>query len=661
MLFPAFYNRLIVKRKGDTVIKKRILLGSFIAAVLVSAAIVCLWRMNVKSRVGESMPEQTINITPTDAAKKTNFSLSSPSGNLTVDIKFDEQGAVSYTVTGKNDFTVLNRPHIGINTDDCDFSDGLTFVKQVAAAEFDETYTNLSGKRSSVRNHYHQTVLVLEKDDFFFDVYFRAYDDGFAYRFAIRAKDETSQELTVISETGNFAIPTKSNVTAQQVSSLTAAFNYENSYTTASVESLSKKTSQYLCFPTLIDLANEAGEPSGQFLLLSEADLYGDSYFGSLLYGQGDNRFGLHAAPAVSRDTPAVIQTDFMSPWRFGICGSLGDIVESDLTENLAPTSEGDYSWVVPGVTAWMWLSEGFYGQRTVSIIKDYVDLAAEMGWQYLILDEGWQPSSHKSGRAYDGYFDYFDDLVQYAAERNVGFIVWVKYIDLDTPEEREILREWAAKGIKGIKADFFDSEDQATIEDFKAIYEMCAECHLMVNCHGANKPTGERRTYPNVINREAVNGEEFGAFWVKDAVNWAYTRNVVGPMDITPRLYPTAKSGNTLAAQLACNVIFESGMPCMAGDSEDYRRFDGNSFYQSLPAAWDETKFIGGEVGDCVTVARKTGGDWYAASLTLSEKRDRPCRFPSSGKGNTRQSSTATRMPKRWISTADSLPKTTH
>ena len=529
---------------------------------------------------------------------------------------------------------MLNRSLIGLHTDKCDFSDGLTLVKQIPVTERDEMYTNLSGKRCSVRNHYNETVLVLEKDDFFFDVYFRAYDDGFAYRFAVRTEDEAVKELMVISETGNFAIPAQSKITAQQVTSLTDSFNYENSYSMASVEVLSEKPSSYLCFPTLIDLADAAGKVSGKFLLLSEADLYGDSYFGSLLTAQGDNTFGLHAAPTVSRDTPAVIQTDFTSPWRFGIYGGLGDIVESDLTENLAPSPEGDYSWVVPGVTAWMWLSEGFYGQRTVSIIKDYVDLAAEMGWNYLILDEGWQPSSGKKGRAYDGYFSYFDDLVQYAAERDVGFIVWVKYIDLDTPEEREILREWAAKGIKDIKADFFDSEDPATTADFKAIYEMCAECHLLVNCHGANKPTGERRTYPNVINREAVNGEEFGAFWVKDAVNWVYTRNVVGPMDITPRLYPTAKSGNTLAAQLACNVIFESGMPCMAGDSEDYRRFDGVSFYQNLPAAWDETKFIGGEVGDSVTIARKAGDDWYAAALTLSEKKGQTMPLSFLGEG---------------------------
>lgn len=606
--------------------KKRVLLFVTIAAVVALTVFIIIYFAKINhTSVNHTVPEIAVTSTDTPEAtertEKTDFSIASPSGNLQLHIKLDDQGMVSYTVTGENHLTVLNQSYIGLNTETCDFSSDLTFVRQIPAVEFDETYANLSGKKSSVRNHYHETVLVLEKDSFFFDIYFRAYDDGFAYRFAIRAKDETPQELTVIAETGNFAIPAKSTITAQRVTTLTSSFNYENSYSTVAVESLSKNASQFLCFPALVDIADAEGEKSGQFILLSEADLVSDSYCGSLLNVQGNNIFGMNAAPKVSRNRPTIITTDFTSPWRFGIYGAIGDIVESDLAENLSPAPEGDYSWVVPGVTAWMWLSEGYDGQRSECIIKDYVDLAAEMGWKYLILDEGWQPHSSKSGRAYDSYFDDFDDLVQYADNKDVGFIVWVKYMDLDTPEEREILREWAAKGVKGIKADFFDSEDQTTMADFKAIYELCAECHLLVNCHGAGKPTGERRTYPNVINREAVNGEEFGGFWINDAVIWAYTRNVVGPMDITPRLFPTAKSGNTLAAQLACNIIFESGMPCMAGDSEDYRGFHAASFYQDLPAVWDDTKFIGGTVGDNVTIARKTGENWYAAALTLSAK----------------------------------------
>lgn len=609
--------------------KKSVFSGSVAAAgliLLVLVLTVVVWLKKTEADKDNRdtpvpSPEGNAVVTLTDVSSKTVFSVFSPSGELRVHVRLNEAGTLSYTVTEKDGLPVLNSSAVGVTTDTCDFSEGLTFVSQRPVTEYDETYTNISGKCRLVRNHYNETVLTFDKDAFFFDVIFRAYDDGFAYRFAVRSQDGTRQELAVAEETGRFAVPAGAQVTAQQVSSLTASFNYENCYETTSVESLTDKSVSYLCFPALVNLADGKEELTDHYLLLSEAELCGDSYHGSVLEARGENVFGLHAAPQVSRDKGTVITTDFISPWRCGICGNLGDIVESNLIENLSSAPAGDYDWVEPGVTAWMWLSEGFSGQRTRRTIKDYIDLAAEMGWKYVILDEGWQPDSSRRGRAYDGYFSYFDDMVAYADRKGVGLIVWVKYVDLDTPDEREILREWAAKGIKGIKADFFDNEDQQTMEDFKAIYEICAECHLLVNCHGAGKPTGERRTYPNVINREAVRGEEFGAFFVREAVCWAYTRGVVGPMDITPRLYPTAKASDTLGAQLACNIIFESGLPCMAGDTEDYRNFTAKDFYQNLPAVWDETKFIDGAVGDSVTLARRAGENWYAAGLTLTAK----------------------------------------
>ncbi len=612
---------------------KRILAGLTAVVILLCA---CQGGTTSAEKTTKTVSDTTVTVTGNETAVKNDFAVSSPSGHLTVTVHRNDEGTVSYAVTDKERLTILACSAVGLQTDVCDFSEDLSFVSQKPVTEIDETYHTRSGKHSQVRNHYRETVLTFAKEKYFFDLTVRAYDDGFAYRFGVRAKDGAPHELQVIKEISRFALPAQSTITAQQVTDLTAPFNYENRYVTASVESFDTAKPSYLCFPALADLANSAGEPAGKYLLLSEAELFGDSYFGSLLCAQGSNAFDLHAAPQVNSDMPAVIRTDFTSPWRYGIYGDLGDIVESDLTENLAPAFAGDDSWVEPGVSAWMWLSEGFYGQRNISIIKDYVDLVAEMGWKYLILDEGWQPDSRQKGKAYNGYFSYCDKLVTYAEQKGVGFIVWVKYVDLDTPEEREILREWAAKGIKGIKADFFDNEDQQTMADLKAIYEMCGECHLLVNCHGAGKPTGERRTYPHVINREAVNGEEFGAFFVRDAVIWPYTRNVVGPMDITPRLYPTGKKGTktTLAAQLACPIIFESGIPCMAGDTTDYRGFNRRDFFRDLPASWDDTRFLDGTPGDSVTLARRAGDNWYAATLTLTAKKGQTMPLSFLGEG---------------------------
>ncbi len=562
---------------------------------------------------------KTIAISFMDKAEVKNFTVSSPSKNLTMALTLDDQGMLSYVLTDKDGLTVLEKSFIGIETEFCDFSNALVFNTQAPAQEFDETYSMISGKKSSIRNHYIETVLSFKKDQYLFDVYIRIYDDGFAYRFNLRRADGTEEKLTVVKETNTFKIPSKSVVSAEFISTLTSSFCYETGYNNQTVDNIK---SSYTCFPALISVYKDQ-QKSGKYLLLSEADLYGDSYAGSVMFTNSKCEFGMTFAPKVSYGSKVEITTSFTSPWRYGIYGELGDVVESCMTENLAGAPEGEYSWVVPGVTAWMWLSEGFQGQRTEATIRDYVDLASEMGWKYLILDEGWQPGSTNPDKKYDGYFKYFDDLIEYANSKGVGFIVWVKYCDLDTPKEREVLVEWAKKGIKGIKADFFDSEDQTTIADLAEIYRICAENHLIVNCHGACKPTGERRTFPNVINREAVNGEEYGGFWINAAVYWAYARNVVGPMDITPRLYSSDSAGNTTVAQMACNIVFECGMPCMAGDSEDYRNFNCKSFYKNLPAAWDDIHFIDGNVGSWVSIARRSGDIWYAATICDGVKKN--------------------------------------
>ena len=597
-----------------------------LCAVVMAAGAAALVLCGAEWDALPGQPDTRTAVTSSDNPKNMlpDFTVSSPNGTLALTLLPDENGALFYKVEQRVDganYPVLEPSPIGLTADKCDFSEGLTFVSQSPVASHDETYTSSSGKRKVTRNVYRETTWSFVKDGFNFDVTARLYDDGFAYRFSVDSLDGTVKTLTVQEETCGFVLPEGGNVLAQRVTTLKKAFNYENMYDSGTVAEFSRAQSPYVCFPTLV-CPKDGGEEGG-CVLLTEAALYGDSYRGSLLKPMGGNGFRLCAAPQVSGKEPTVITTGFTSPWRCGIVGSPGEIVESNLIESLCPPPEGNYDWVVPGATAWTWLSKGFMGQRTQRTLRDTIDLAAEMGWKYVILDEGWQPDSQRKGRAYDGYFSYFDNIVNYADQKGVGLIVWVKYVDLDTPEEREILREWAAKGIKGIKADFFDNEDQKTVADYKAIYEICAECHLLVNCHGANKPTGERRTYPHVINREAVRGEEFGALFVKEAVCWAYTRAVVGPIDITPRLYPTGAKGThtTLGAQMACAVLFESGMPCMAGDAEDYRRFGAAGFYRDLPAAWDETVFLDGKPGEYVTLARRTGDVWYAASLTYSAR----------------------------------------
>lgn len=550
------------------------------------------------------------------------WKLSSPSADITIAFTRTKFGQLTYKVAS-GEGVVLPAGSVGVLTDLCDFTMGLSYVGESKVTEKKETFKAISGKRSEISDHYKEQTLTFEKEGYYFDVILRAYDDGFAYRFAIRAKNQSEVSMVVYEETSTYTLQKGTKIYCELVNSseLNDRFNYETSYSEHKIENLNNR---YVAFPILYTTDNK------NYVLLSESELYMDSYAGSMTKCIGNNQLKMYWAPVVRE---VVINTDFTSPWRFGIVGDLGDIVESDMSEKLHERTDKDFSWVEPGVTAWMWLSEGYEGQYNFQRILEYVDLAADFNWKYIILDEGWQPRSTSSGKAYDGYYSWFPALIEYAKSKGVGILVWVKYIDLNTTERLDLLNEWASMGIKGIKADFFDTEDQPTMDQMRAIYDRCAELKLVVNCHGANKPTGERMYWPNVLNREAVNGEEYGGYDSYNLTVWPFTRGVIGPMDLTPRLNSAGSVTN--GAQLAMNIVFECGIPCMASSVEEYRESVAAPLLKDLPAAWDDTKFVDGIIGKYTVLARRSGENWYVGALSKGSNRgiELPLDFLTEGK----------------------------
>ena len=531
--------------------------------------------------------------------KRLDQTLKSPSENLAVRVFNDENGRILFNVT-EDKVVMLEDSAIGISSSLGDFSTGFS-LKSVSAATIDETYTNISGSYSTVRNHANQMTAIFEKGEFLFTVEFRAYDDGFAYRYTIDAKDNSAKSIIFDKELGYFSVPASSTTFSEKITDLEALFNYEESYYELSIE---RCASTHRAFPFLFT-------PDKQhWMLLSEAELYGDTYAGSALYASGDNELRLCYAPKAD---PNGVRSklSFTSPWRCGITGSLGDVVESSLIENVCERRDEDFSWVKPGVTSWLWLSEGGPASRDFEKLKKYVDLSAEMGWDYILLDSGWQPD------APFGYYDWFKTFMAYAKDKNVGVFVWVHYTNLDTAEERAVLKKWAADGIAGVKVDFFDSEHQKMITLYENIYKACEEAKLMVNIHGANKPTGERQYWPHVINREAVRGEEYKDYKPFDLTCYAFTRGVLGPMDITPLIVPGGTKTTTIASQLAMCVHYETGALTMASFATDYYESYATAFFKSLPSAWDDLKFIDGYPGDYSVLARRSGHNWYLSGIT--------------------------------------------
>ncbi len=542
--------------------------------------------------------------------------LSSPGRNLSILLTLDS-GVIRYTVE-EDGRTVIEPSPIGMLGTDAPLASGFTYASQTDPTEINETYKNYSGDRANGEDHCNEQSVSFTKGGYTYTVVLRAYDDGFALRSVIESEDET--QFVLEDEKTAYTLPAGTSVRAitAPASRLQSSFNYEQpTYSYNAIEAI--PTGNVVMFPALIDY----GE--GMVALLSEAEIYSSS---NVMYGSclmvGEDR-ALECNPAPIPEGDITVQLPFQTPWRMGVVGDLKTVVESDLVDNLnaRPDPDMDLSWIEPGVTAWMWISEGLAGQHSLTTIREYVDLAADMGWKYLILDEGWQPSSNPnpepftSEQRYKGTYSWFPQALDYAEKKGVGFIVWVKHSDLDTPAEREVLREWADMGIKGIKADFFDSETQANMADMQEIYRICGEAHLLCNLHGANKPTGERASYPWVIAREAINGEEYGHINSSDTTIWPFTRASIGPADITPTLYPRGDSATTAAQQLAINVVFEDGLPCMASASEEYRASTVTSYFRSLPARWDDLRYIAGTPGTYTVLARRSGSEWWVGGLT--------------------------------------------
>jgi hypothetical protein len=538
------------------------------------------------------------------------WTLNAPNGRGGVRARLDDSGILSYYAVQETEIVVEPSP-IGFKTSLGDFSNGLTFLGREDRT-IDETYDVLSGKASTYTNRAQEMTLRFAKGDAHFDVIFRAYDDGVAFRYRIARADGAEADITLTDETSAFAAPAGSTVFAMPNGS--GSFSHEGTYAQTTIENLNGKQTLPLLYET----------SGGAWVLLSEADLITQPYCGSVLdtaAGSTTMELGL---PQQQSSAPTG-RTPFQSPWRFAVTGPLGHVVENTMAENLSPAPDPKYQfeeWVKPGVSVWTWMVGGAGIQSNQTEIRRYIDLAAEMGWQYFILDEGWQSAGRGN---YDGRYpaNFKENVLDYAKEKGVGILVWVHVSDFDTEAERQAhLTQWANDGIVGIKADFFDRESQDRIQLYSELYALCAELRLILNCHGANKPTGEIRTFPNALNREGVRGEEAnGNSRAQDTI-LPFTRSAVGPTDFTPRIYPVSGSNITTSQQLALNVLLESGIPCMADNAANYRRTPAYPFLKNLPSAWDETLFLSGRPNEYAAVARRRGGLWYVGAANNNGQR---------------------------------------
>ncbi len=540
------------------------------------------------------------------------WSVESPDKNTNIIFKLDN-GSLQYSVQ-KQGKTVLGFSPVGINTSLGDFSNNLVYSSVTAAKEINETYSVISHKKSKYVNHARERIISFTKNSMKFDVIVRTYDDGVAFRYVIRSGDDSKQSMTVSGESTGYQIPAGSETWAMAYGH-SNEWSYEDSFVEKPIESVTGDQSVPFLYRT----------PDGIFTLLTEAELSGE-YAGTMVKAEGNGLLRVSFTPQ-QKEQPVSTSAPFVSPWRVAITGTLNDIVQNTMVENLSPAPDESYNyadWAEPGVTAWSWMSAGYStaNQHDKNIILKYIDFAADMGWKYYIMDEGWQPGALAgSDSNYAGYYDWFDEVRAHADAKGVKLIAWVRCDDLNTQAKRDArLIEWKKKGIAGIKVDFFDRETQDRTQLYEDIYKQCSSLGLIINTHGANKPTGEIRTYPNVLTREAIRGQEQGDLKPDQFTLFPFIRNAVGPADVTETLYPCGSS-TTVGLQVASSILVQSGLHCLASSPESYLNSPAYSLYKDLPAVWDETKLIDGYPGDFATMVRRSGDDWYGASVTVEKK----------------------------------------
>jgi len=506
-------------------------------------------------------------------------------------------------------------------------------------------------KSASIENRYNELTLTFRG---YFTLIFRVYDDGVAYRFVtgLPGRVKVMDEKVQYRFDGNWETyfpETKSFFTHQ-----------ESEYKHLRLVLIRPDMMSYV--PVLVELEN------GVCAAVTEADL--EDYAGLYLQGTGDfgfdgvfPRYPLEEKQLRDRDVPVTKRADYIAetdgsrsyPWRvLIIADDPGRLVESQMVFTLAPElALTDTDWIKPGKVSWdWWNANNLYGVDFEAGIntrtyKYYIDFASSHGADYIILDEGWYELGNLLAVKPE---INIPELVQYGNERGVGIILWVVWKTLDDQLD-EALNQFSAWGIKGIKVDFMQREDQEMINFYHKIARKAAEHKLLVDFHGSCKPDGLRRAYPNVMTREGVRGMEH-CKW-SDNTNpehdliLPFTRMVAGPMDYTPGAMINATKENfnpsftrpmslgTRCHQLAMYVVYESPLQMLADSPSNYlRERMCMEFLSQVPVIWDETKVLQAAVSDYILMARRSGDTWYVGAMTDWTPRELSCDLSFLGEG---------------------------
>ena len=549
--------------------------------------------------------------------------LIAPGGGLKVVVS--DAGGLNYRVEvdGK---TVLTNSPLGLEFQDGARLGPAAVITGISRDKHNGEWENLCGKRRIVRDDWRELRLTLEERGTpvrTFGLIVRAYDDGVAFRYDLPVASKLGH-FTLTKELTEFRFTEDSRCWFGEESSCA-----ENHYPEARLSTI--PPGKWNTLPLLV-------ETPAAYVAVAEADLL--DWAGMFTTGTGSEIVGVKLASRNNWNGLVVSDAPRVSPWRVLMIGrTAADLVNSDLIAILAtPNRLGDVSWVKPGVCAWdpWWTGvntnlpqfTGLGARGDTASEKEYIGFAAEMGWPYQLMDWNW----YKSDPTVPEPHMNVPEVFAYAKERGVRLFIWMHSKDLTKAGFEKVFSTMEQWGAAGVKVDFMNSDSQETVKWYEDVLKTAAKHRLMVDFHGAYKPTGLARTYPNFITQEGVLGNEYNKLdgekcTLQHTITLPFTRALLGPMDFTPggflnrkpedfkKTFPAQVMG-TRVRQLAMTVIYPSPLLVLCDSPANYRGQSGVEFFRNLPTVWDETVVLNAEVGKSIVIARRSGERWFLAAM---------------------------------------------
>jgi alpha-glucosidase len=542
--------------------------------------------------------------------------IDSPSGTLAFAIHA-ANGRLSYAIT-RGGRPAIERSRLGIVVDGTNLGERAR-MGQVERYEIDETYA-WRGMHSRAVNRANGARIAIEHppSSTRYSIDVRVFDDAAAFRFIVPGTGTRVPDAAAA-----FRLPAGTTVWSHGLRD-----HYEAVYETRKVDDV--PAGDWAAPPVTFLLPERAG-----YVAISESDLRG--YAGMVLQADGQGGYYerlAHAAPvgypftlrfgeaeAARLAKPASIDGTITTPWRVVLVApDLNSLVNSDAIHNLAAPPDPMLfpqgirtPWVKPGRAVWRYLDGG---ENTVAGIKEFSRLAGELGFEYQVIEGQWARWTEAE----------LQDVVEYSKSVGVGIIVWRHSRTLRTPgERRELFAKLRKAGVVGLKVDFLDHEAKEIIDVYQAILKDAAEHQLLINFHGANKPAGEARTWPNEMTREGIYGLEHKRMeaWAQFNATFPFVRMLAGHADYTPTVFGERRRETSWAHQIASAAILTSPLLVYGGHPASFLSNPAVDMIKSIPSVWDETRVLpSSAIGELALFARRSGDRWFMAAMNGPEPR---------------------------------------